>query len=278
MAKLSRAQRKKAKAKGQVVAQPKKVKLQTLGYKQTLAYKQKARASKPITKKSSKEDLRQRKIDFLRSQGIDPFKYRKKDIDSIKIKDIKSNNFNAVTYPIFFVDSWETVKDFSPRILLISYCDFSGNQDIADIIRTVSGWSIEQLIAEIKEWLYKPLTGQPKIMNSSSGKAGEVKLEFAEEQVIRDFVDMRKEETKKMKWSPKRGKWKTHKSGDNIGWQNITTNSPLGITSASGKTMLVLCASIIANILENDRQIFYGKWYRVFAKEFPQFKDKVPQP
>lgn len=281
MAKLSRKQRKQKRLKGQVVVKPKKVKIQPPSgrkYNKPIQPKQKLK----VDAKAQRENLRQRKIDFLRNRGIDPFKFRKKDVDSIKLKDINSGNFNATTYPIFFADSWETVKDFGGQVLLISWCDFSGNRDIADIIAEVSGWSIEQILDTIRTWVFMKQTAQKQrnhyVEGTSSGSAGESRLYLADEATIREEVEDEKEKTYDMKWKPKRGKWKTHPMGDNIGWQRITGNHEYGFTSCSARTMIVMCASIISNILEEDRCSFYRKWWRAFVEYFPEHKEDVPNP
>lgn len=281
MAKLSRKQRKQKRLKGQVVLKPKKVKIQPPSgrkYNKPIQPKQKLK----VDAKAQRENLRQRKIDFLRNRGIDPFKFRKKDIDSIKIKDINSGNFNATTYPIFFADSWETVKDFGGQVLLISWCDFSGNRDIADIIAEVSGWSIEQILDTIRTWLFKKQSAQKHgshyVDGTSSGSAGESKVFCADKETIAVIADDLKEKSKRMKWKPKRGKWKTHSGGDNIGWQNITGNNKYGFTQCSAKTLIVICASILPNILETDREIFYRNWWHVFVEHFPEHKEDVPSP
>lgn len=280
MAKLSRKQRKQKRLKGQVVLKPKKVKIQPPSgrkYNKPIQPKQKLK----VDAKVRRENLRQRKIDFLRNRGIDPFKFRKKDIDSIKIKDINSGNFNATTYPIFFADSWETVKDFGGQVLLISWCDFSGNRDIADIIAEVSGWSIEQILDTIRTWLFKKQSAQKHgshyVDGTSSGSAGESKVFCADKETIAVIADDLKEKSKRMKWKPKRGKWKTHSGGDNIGWQNITGNNKYGFTQCSAKTLIVICASILPNILETDREIFYRNWWHVFVEHFPEHKEDVPR-
>lgn len=280
MAKLSRKQRKQKRLKGQVVLKPKKVKIQPPSgrkYNKPIQPKQKLK----VDAKAQRENLRQRKIDFLRNRGIDPFKFRKKDIDSIKIKDINSGNFNATTYPIFFADSWETVKDFGGQVLLISWCDFSGNRDIADIIAEVSGWSIEQILDTIRTWLFKKQSAQKHgshyVDGTSSGSAGESKVFCADKETIAVIADDLKEKSKRMKWKPKRGKWKTHSGGDNIGWQNITGNNKYGFTQCSAKTLIVICASILPNILETDREIFYRNWWHVFVEHFPEHKEDVPR-
>lgn len=281
MAKLSRKQRKQKRAKGQVVLKPKKVKIQPPSGRKY----NKPSQPKPTQKadaKTQRENLRQRKIDFLRSRGIDPFKFRKKDIDSIKIKDINNDNFSASTYPIFFADSWETVKDFEGQVLLISWCDYSGNRDISAIIAEVSGWTINQMIDTIRTWLFKRQTAQKQgnryVDGTSSGSAGESKVFCADKETIAVIADDLKEKNKTMRWKPKRGKWKTHFGGDNIGWQNITGDNKFGFTSCSARTLLVICASILPNILESDREIFYRNWYHVFIEHFPEHKEDVPSP
>lgn len=279
MAKLSRKQRKQLRAKGQVVLKPKKVKIQPpVGRK----YNKPIQPKHKVDAKTQRENLRQRKIVFLREQGIDPFKYRKKDIDSIKIKDINSGNFNASTYPIFFANSWEIVKSFNGNVLLVSWCDYSGNQDIADIIAEVSTWDIKEILDTIARYYRMPETmqkhGTHYVAGSSSGSAGESRLFMADEETIRQEVEDEKEKTHDMKWKPKRGKWKVHQGGNNIGWQRITGNHQYGFTSCSAKTMIVMCASIISNILESDRRIFYKKWWREFVQYFPEHKDDVIEP
>lgn len=280
MAKLSRKQRKQKRLKGQVVVKPKKVKIQPPSGRKYNKHTQPKQRPKAVAK-AQRENLRQRKIAFLRNQGIDPFKFRKKDIDSIKIKDINSGNFNASTYPIFFADSWETVKDFGGQVLLISWCDFSGNRDIADIIAEVSGWSIEQILDTIRTWLFKKQSAQKHgshyVDGTSSGSAGESKVFCADKETIAVIADDLKEKSKRMKWKPKRGKWKTHSGGDNIGWQNITGNNKYGFTQCSAKTLIVICASILPNILETDREIFYRNWWHVFVEHFPEHKEDVPR-
>lgn len=283
MAKLSRKQRKQIREKGQVVIKPKKVKIQPPSGKEYSKPSSAVKKAKTkLDAKIKRENLRRRKIVFLRDQGIDPFKYRKKDIDSIKIKDITSGNFNANTYPIFFADSWETVKYFGGQVLLISWCDFSGNRDIADIVAEVSGWSIQQILDTIRSWLFKKQTAQKHgshyIEGTSSGSAGESKVFCADSETIAVIADDLKEKNKSMRWKPKRGKWKTHSGGDNIGWQNITGNNNYGFTECSAKTMIVICASILPNILETDREIFYRNWWHVFIEHFPEHKEDVPKP
>lgn len=282
MAKLSRKQRKQKREKGQVVVKPKKVKIQPPSGKQYSKPSSAKKANTKLDAKTKRENLRHRKIVFLRDHGIDPFKYRKKDIDSIKIKDITSGNFNANTYPIFFATSWETVKDFGGQVLLISWCDYSGNQDIADIIAEVSTWTIKQILNTIAYYYQMPETaekcGTRYVAHSSSGKAGEARLFMADEETIKQEVSDENEKTYDMKWKPKRGKWKVHPSGNNIGWQRITGNHQYGFTSCSAKTMIVMCASIISNILESDRCIFYKKWWREFVEYFPEHKEDVPNP
>lgn len=283
MAKLSRKQRKQKRAQGQVVLKPKKVKIQPPSSKQF--NKPSSAVKKAITRldaKNKREDLRSRKIAFLRDYGIDPFKYRKKDIDSIKVKDITSGNFNATTYPIFFANSWETIKSFNGKILLISWCDYSGNQDIADIISEVSRWTNKQILDTIAHYYWMPETaeksGTQYIAGSSSGSAGEARLFLADQDTIVQEVEDEKEKTHDLKWKPKRGKWKVHQGGNNIGWQRITGNSQYGFTSCSARTMIILCASIIGNILEADRKSFYKKWWYEFIEYFPEHKEDVPSP
>lgn len=277
MVKLSRSQRKKQNIPRR---KPKKVSIVPLGYKQEKQYR--LAHPTPSTPKESDAERRkrqaqerfQKKINAIRDAGIDPFKFKKKDINSIKIKDIDAGLFDTEHYPLFF-GGWTIPRELK-KCFVLAYMDYAGNNDFSELYSMiVNNKTVEELLAIIKEWRDKPCTYVKRLKSDSSGSAGDAMMHYGSEQACNDWIEERNQDTFNMKFKPRRAPWKLHPQGYNIGWQCITDENGKAITKLSPKGALAICAGVLPNIQERQRLPFYKDWLYMIEKNFPEIIERL---
>ena len=159
-----------------------------------------------------------------------------------------------------------------------SFQDFSGNLDFEELIKELQNKSVDWLINRINELARMRKTHKKGGKDDSSGKAGQYKMMVGKHVSILDYNRETRTESRNMKNKPKRGAWKTHSTGNNTGWQVLTTKTGrVGFSEMSGKSLLIIGVTIMDNVTEDERVSFYRSFYNAVGKHFPEMlNDLIP--
>lgn len=240
---------------------------------QTEAKKQKA--------KQQKLALRHRKQQFLQEQGINPFDYTLKDIDSIKVKDMQAGLFNRENYPQFFGGTFDFDKIYTLKNgerFYFAFRDFAGERDLETMISEYSYLSNERLLDRLTYLVnLKPAYNKSKRKKkgskagTSNGSAGDYKFICAPQNVIQAFnSDTQKENRKK-------SKRKQH-SGTNSGYQVLKNGRFNSFDKVTPRQLMIIMCAIMDGVTEYDRVTFYRLTYNAIKKHMPDFAEVLPTP
>lgn len=242
-------------------------------------------------KQSRKEYIqktRQFKKEFLEIKGIDPFQFSLKQLDSIKLKDIRNNRFSEKTYPQFYPKkSTVTIPkgfDFEKKVKLkngermyFAFRDFTGETCFGDIIEFHKQLSNEELL----ERLWKIATKYPtynkkeyriskKQRGGSSGSAGDFKYICSSSIVIKELQS-------DVYNTNRRKRTKEH-TGDYKGFQVLKNGGRNSYDVVSPRGLLIIANSIMWNITEWDRIAFYKNFRSDVEEHLPEFAKLLPPP
>lgn len=240
---------------------------------QTLSQK----ADKLQQNKRNKEKRHEKKKSFLQSLGVDTSKLRKKDIDSIKVKDIEAKKVNEKSYPELFgryefdFDKIYTLPD--GKHFFFAFRDFSGERSFDEILNDFEGLPISTLLNRLESIVAKPMTYSKSkgISGGSSGVAGDYKFQFASKEVINLF----NRETYNQ--NRRKSKRKRH-TGANSGYQVLKSGRNISIDKVTPRRLLEVANAIMYNITEIDRQSFYRNFYSAVKRSIPDFAEYLPMP
>lgn len=232
------------------------------------------------TPKQQRESTRQKKINFIRTLDVDIFMLTKKQIDSIKISDIKNGNVSRETYPFLFPNTYEEKRSFKDgKELYIAYQDFSGNQDIEQILRDLDDSTVQELINRINYMADMRLTHRRGGVGDSSGKAGDYTFLYSKSAHVLVQKQSMRYENKKLKNAKPYGKWKTHKQGEFRGWQAVTgKHGNQAIKELSAQEALKIGVAFMENVTEVERVFFYINYHRFMTDNFPEVAEQLITP
>lgn len=295
MAKKSRKQRKieKEKALRQIARQAgvSQKRQKQLSYSDLLSIAQKEKHSKEREQLEKQRKSRQRKItyekridrkiDFLESLGINHSHLSKKQIDSIKIKDIQLKNVSHETYPFLFPSTFdynETRVLPNGNELYFAYLDIAGFQDFEELLKDLEHWSTSRLLARLRE-LAELRGSYVKGSSESNGKAGRYKFMYGQHVSILDQNKDTRKNSREIKQEKNKKKWQKHPQGENREWQVLTTKTGrVGISEISGRAFIKIAVAIMDNVTEMERISFYNQFYDAVSRFFPEMLTDIPEP
>jgi hypothetical protein len=300
MAKLSRRKRKQIKEKqararlrqkGYTPKQLRKVNKETLYKEYSIIQKEKEERERKEREHRQKErvrkdkrnqarkDLHRRKISMLEKMGIS-FARNIPESQTRKIKLSEIENVSRETHPDLFkkYDVESAFIPFNPdkiyslpqgKEFYVAYRDFSGNQNIKEVIATQQKKSIEDLEEELRTWNSKPMTYDSGTKKGSSGSAGDMVCIIGDKGAVKHTqIDaMARNRTKKTR----------EHTGDYKGFQSIKLRTSVYNTDVSYREILVIATSIMPNVTEVDRKNFYENLYKGL-KHIPEIQKRLPKP
>lgn len=221
-----------------------------------------------------REKTHNEKISFLKSKGLDPTKYKKSQIDRIKLKDIRQNNFDRSSYPHFFgIKNFDFNKVYRFKggsQMYIAYRDFAGETSFAEALEEFSQMSNAQLMDRLEQ-ISQLYPSYNKRGADSNGSAGDYKFIISKRaDIITEQQDVYNRNRRK--------KTKSH-GGDYKGFQAL--KSPTGRTTykeATPRKMLIMANAIMHNVTEYERIAFYKSFYFQMNKHMPEFGAILPPP
>lgn len=209
----------------------------------------------------------------LDRMGIDVGKLTKRQINSVKLKDIQDRNIDEKSYPhiwyaINFDKTYLLPKD---SYLFFEFRDFAGERSFDDILDDFENMTPEQLLSALKRIVEMPHTYDKKTRSGSSGVAGDYKFIASTDETIYMFHQEINEELEN----------KTHRkrhTGMFKGFQRLYSDGSPIIRKATPRRLLIVANAMMYNITEIDRDSFYNQFYRAMKKAVPDLYRILPKP
>lgn len=215
---------------------------------------------KPKKGKKYRKEKKQEKLAERRRK-----KEEKKQKKVSKPKEIK------VTSTESRLDGNKIYKLPDNNLLFISFRDYAGEMDIAQLIAAYSRLSVEELLKRLSYKVNEPMTYSKKAKRGSSGKSGEGRFFVGTKEEIK-FMRMQdnvKKSNRKRKLS--------HTDG-NTDWQILKkSNGAIGYDSFTLKNLLVILYAITDNVTEINRADFYADAYWTLIHYMPELKEILPK-
>lgn len=313
MAKLSRKQRQKKKAKQLNVLKNQgysQKQLQTLSNAEIERQSQKIisqrraeiqRKEKARRKVEKANDLLNWKRNVLKSLGFEDEFLKTTYLRKVKVSDIKSYraavngfekdetgklaNINALSgekYP-FLYDTYrfnfnKIYKFPAGKGLALRFLDYTGESSVDDLMRTFHNMSNETLMAILEGIVRQPKTYNKKAPNrgagTSSGRAGTFLSSVTDEKTAQTMLNIDNDKIARSRANEKKKRFHT---GINSYWQTFGENGKPIITSMSGHECLVILNAVMYNVTEDSRDMYNGL-YKNITKYIPEFKKILPKP
>ena len=252
--------------------QPEKIKLNEI----EKSYKQ-ATGAKPNVKapKMTKKDYRPLKVKAIRNLGFEPYDFTLKEIDSIKIDDIRKGKVNADKYPFLFrFDFYKPYPLPNGKRMYFAYRDYAGETPLEELISIVQGKSTDTLIAELNNIVNMPMTAVAGVKGTSSGKAGVISYHCQQQNFITDFIYTDKKVTRK----DKRYNAKRQKETTFAGFQTLKNGRLNSFDIITGRGVLEIAVALMYNATEQSRADFYSAFYYDVIEAIPEMQRFMPVP
>ena len=235
-----------------------------------------------IYKKAQRMDLHRKKVLALEEMGFDRAYLPESLTRKIKLDDIKKKNITMENYPDVFevmqlndkqryFNYKKVYKIPGGKAFYFAYCDYTANSDFEVLINRNSKKSPKELLQGIIRLLNTP-PGPDK----STGKAGGYKYSCAEPETIEIFHKAKNRENKEMF----ERKSRVHTDRLYNGYQTLADRDHARnyFTEISGKGALTIAYTIMDNVTEFERFVFYERFYSDLVKSIPEFKEILPLP
>lgn len=223
----------------------------------------------------TKKDYRQEKANYLRKLGFEPFDFTTKQIDSIKISDVRKNKFNTDKYPFLYgFDFYEQYKLPKGKRMYFAYRDYAGETPLEEILTNVKSKSTKDLIGELNRIVNMPMTGKAGKVGTSSGVAGEVSYHCQSQNLIIEFNYQDKRITSR----DKRINKKRQKDTTHAGFQVIKNGNRNSFDVVTGRGLLEIGGAMMSNVTEQSRADFYAAYYYDVIEAIPQMARFMPKP
>ena len=229
---------------------------------------------------TQRKNLHRKKVELLESQGFSFARLLPESITKkIKLSDIETQNVSRETYPTIF-EKFDSENVFSPFNFdkvytlpesiqfYVAFRDFSGNQNIKDIIKDQRKKSVEELLKELEHWNNTPETYDGK-SGSSSGSGGDCVVMIGDSGAVHH--------TQIDAMARNRSKKTREHTGDFKGFQSIKLRDRVFNKDMSTKEILVIATSIMPNVTEKDRKNFYSDLWNGL-RHIPEIQKQLPEP
>ena len=223
----------------------------------------------------TKKDYRQEKVDYLRKLGFEPYDFTTKQIDSIKISDIRKGKFNTDNYPFLYdFDFYKPYKLPNGKRMYFAYRDYAGETPLEELLNIVKHKSTSELINELNNIVNMPMTGKAGKVGTSSGRAGEVSYHCQSQNLILEFNYQDRLTTRK----DKRYNKKRQKDITQAGYQVVKNGNRNSFDVVTGRGLLELGVAMMYNVTEQSRADFYSAFYYDCIEAIPEMARFIPEP
>lgn len=234
-------------------------------------------------KKDIKRDkaikLHNDKIKFLNENLIDVSKLRYKDIDKLKVNDMKNGTFNLEVYPEYSnaasCDFYKRMKFLSGTRLYVAYQDYTGENSFESILNEFKKYQAADLLKILEDIINKPLTGIKGVPGTSGGRSATAIWNVGTSYALLDeYVKVSSTNRHLNSKQGKKSRLKIHK-GTNKGYQRLTNAYGKAThDSMSAYDLLVIINALIYNVTEKDRSNLYAKFYNDIEENALYSKDE----
>lgn len=242
---------------------------------------QEKRLTKAI-KRDKRKKLHSKKVYMLEELGYNIQNLNVSLVRKIKLKDIETNNITMENYPDVFDVMQLTTKQQrfnynkvykipNGKAFYFAYCDYTAENDLDLLIQANSRKTPKELMQGIIR-----LLNTPPAENGSNGKAGGYKYQFGTPSDISIFHSEKNKENKRAF----ERKSRVHTDRMYNGYQTLTDKDHFQnyFTEVTGKGVLTIAYTIMDNVTEFERFVFYERFYTNLVNSIPEFKEILPLP
>lgn len=206
------------------------------------------------------------KKEYLKQNLIDISNIRYKDIEKIKISDIRNNSVNIETYPFLKnkigIDFYKKIKLPGDLRMYVAYMDYTGENTLYDLLNLNINSRPQYLLEMLRELVNRPLSAVYNMAGSSSGRAGTAFFMIANNLELMDlYVRVSAVNRHFNRKNSRLSRVMVH-SGKNRGYQRIKdVNGNVTHKSVSVFELLLIIVTLLDNVTEQDRGKIYIKFY-----------------
>lgn len=206
------------------------------------------------------------KKEYLKQNLIDISNIRYKDIEKIKISDIRNNSVNIETYPFLKnkigIDFYKKIKLPGDLRMYVAYMDYTGENTLYDLLNLNINSRPQYLLEMLRELVNRPLSAVYNMAGSSSGRAGTAFFMIANNLELMDlYVRVSAVNRNFNRKNSRLSRVRVH-SGKNRGYQRIKdVNGNVTHKSVSVFELLLIIVTLLDNVTEQDRGKIYIKFY-----------------
>lgn len=206
------------------------------------------------------------KKEYLKQNLIDISNIRYKDIEKIKISDIRNNSVNIETYPFLKnkigIDFYKKIKLPGDLRMYVAYMDYTGENTLYDLLNLNINSRPQYLLEMLRELVNRPLSAVYNMAGSSSGRAGTAFFMIANNLELMDlYVRVSAVNRHFNRKNSRLSRVRVH-SGKNRGYQRIKdVNGNVTHKSVSVFELLLIIVTLLDNVTEQDRGKIYIKFY-----------------
>lgn len=227
---------------------------------------------------------------FLFNYGIDTSKIKYKEIELIKMDDVRNNNLDISKYPFlekYILIDYNKYLNFNEGYrLYVAYRDYTGENVLEDLINANKKYQPNQLLNRLRELVNMPLTGIQGVVGTSSGKAGTAIFKYGNNMAL--FDDYVRVSSVNRHFNRKRSKKSSYNvhSGKNRGYQRWVSSKSVTHTGCTLYNLLVIIVTLMENVVEIERHSLYQHFFNMVeecamddncSKYWSDFIVKIPK-
>lgn len=203
---------------------------------------------------------------YLEGNLIDVSTIKYKDIEKIKMSDIRSNSVNVEKYPFLKnkigIDFYKKMNLPGDLRMYVAYMDYTGENSLYDLLNMYKNSRPQYLLQVLRELVNRPITAVYKVTGSSSGRAGTAIFLISNNLELMDaYVRVSAVNRHSNKKSGKMSRVRVH-FGKNRGYQRIKdVNGNVTHKTVSAFELLLIIVTLMDNVTEQDRGKIYIKFY-----------------
>lgn len=206
------------------------------------------------------------KKEYLKQNLIDISNIRYKDIEKIKMSDIRNNSVNIENYPFLKnkigIDFYKKIKLPGDLRMYVAYMDYTGENTLYDLLNLNVNSRPQYLLENLRELVNRPLSAVNGVAGTSSGRAGTAIFLIANNLELMDsYVRVSAVNRHFNRKNSRLSRVRVH-SGKNRGYQRIKdVNGNVTHKSVSAFELLLIIVTLMDNVTEQDRGKIYIKFY-----------------
>lgn len=206
------------------------------------------------------------KKEYLKENLIDISNVRYKDIEKIKMSDIRSNSVNVEKYPFLKnkigIDFYKKMNLPGDLRMYFAYMDYTGENSLYDLLNMYKNSRPQYLLEILRELVNRPMTVVYKVAGSSSGRAGTAIFLISNNLELMDaYVRVSAVNRHSNRKNNRLSRVRVH-SGKNRGYQRIkNVNGNVTHKTVSAFELLLIIVTLMDNVIEQDRGKIYIRFY-----------------